>query len=261
MKIKIYGSGSDGNSIQIDDILIDAGITRKRMEEVGFNEDEVSALIITHRHADHMNESFVKKWITSGYTCILSEDAIEKLESKYRFERPLITLDNVHTHPFNGIIGSKWITTIPQKHYDLVNYAVYIKDHEKSALYATDLDTVIPTNMGKGLLHIPPVDYLLLEGNYDEHWLLEVITNAIEIIDPELDVISLTPDELDTWVRSNYQNIPDTMRATLFRAVQNRRHLSKQQARAYAAKHVKPNGVYYEIHRSKKFYERPNIWD
>lgn len=254
--IKIYGSGSDGNSVQVGSILIDAGLSTKKMAELGYDESTVGLLIITHHHADHCNEVFIRNWIQSGKPCVITDGVVGVLKKKGKLE-DIKYYPNVYYHPFVGTFGEYHVQTIPQKHHNIINYACIIRHGEESMLYATDLDTVEKTDVGDGLLHLPQFDVLMLEGNYDEHWLNEYITNAVEIVDPDVDAISMTPDEMDKWVRQNYRNMPSHMSSSLFRAVQNRRHLSKQQARAYAVAHLKPGGVYYEMHRSGQFYEKP----
>jgi len=62
MKISILGSGSNGNSIFIEEngskILIDAGFSCKKIEEklnsIGEELENIDALLITHEHADHI---------------------------------------------------------------------------------------------------------------------------------------------------------------------------------------------------------------
>ena len=85
--------------------------------------------------------------------------------------------------------------------------------------------------------------------------------SGVSLLDDGFDFETLTSDELNKWVRKNYPLIPRDMAGGLFRAVQNMRHLSKQQARAYVRDHLKPGGKYYEIHRSSMFYERPSDWE
>lgn len=107
-------------------------------------------------------------------------------------------------------------------------------------------------------LVIKTFDIIEMEGNYDENWLREYIDTTIQTFTNEkLDVSRLTPEELKSWVNLNYQILPKKIYQDLYRATQNMRHLSKQQARAYVLNHLKPNGFYYEVHRSSQYYEKP----
>ena len=62
MKIKVFSSGSDGNSTVViannKNILIDLGITRKQivenLETVGLGICDLDAILITHEHTDHI---------------------------------------------------------------------------------------------------------------------------------------------------------------------------------------------------------------
>ena len=102
-------------------------------------------------------------------------------------------------------------------------------------------------------------DVILLEGNYDEVYLREYIGKKLKEINADIDVEHFTDTELELFVKSHYSTLDKETKQILYRAVQNLRHLSKLQARAYARNHLKENGTYYEIHRSKKFYEKDTI--
>ena len=177
---------------------------------------------------------------------------------------------NVHLHDKGKVYhletdeASYTISLHPQKHHDIVNYGFVIEkrvnDETERLLYVTDLDTIEPTAVGPGLTSLGMFDIIVMEGNYDEIWLRDYITQTMDILDPTIDASTLTDKELDQYVRANYRKIPKEMSAGLFRAVQNMRHLSKQQARAYVKQHLNPGGQYYEVHRSSMFYERPLDW-
>lgn len=63
MKFCVIGSGSRGNMTYIETnktkVLLDAGISfpsaQKRVEEQNINLSEISAVIITHEHYDHVS--------------------------------------------------------------------------------------------------------------------------------------------------------------------------------------------------------------
>ena len=205
-----------------------------------------------------------------------------KKEDKFRISNIPVNLDlylakydNVHFHedhePFTYMHDgfSYFVELHPQKHHDIINYGITIRKHDKRdhglevmtppsrLLYCTDLDTVEPTDVGPGLTSLGMFDTILLEGNFDELWLREYIQNGVNYVNPDVDADTMTDEELNTFVRTHYRQMPKDVSAGLFRAVQNMRHLSKQQARAYVREHLKPSGSYYEIHRSSQFYEKP----
>lgn len=63
MKISILGSGSAGNStfVEIEDykLLVDTGFsckkTEEKLEKIGKKLSDISAILITHEHSDHIN--------------------------------------------------------------------------------------------------------------------------------------------------------------------------------------------------------------
>ena len=135
-----------------------------------------------------------------------------------------------------------------------------VEDNEQRLLYSTDLDSLEPSDKGEGLIHLGMFDTILLEGNYDETYLRSYIEYMISIAPEAENPGIMDNNELEQWVKRNYRMLPDEVARNAFRAIQNHRHLSKQQARAYAATHLKPGGSYYEIHRSSTFYEEPVGW-
>ncbi|MBC8526837.1 MAG: MBL fold metallo-hydrolase, partial [Candidatus Cloacimonetes bacterium] len=62
MKVRVLASGSKGNCILVSGqrsaLLVDAGLSLKRLKEILFNIDfpiqNIQALIISHEHSDHI---------------------------------------------------------------------------------------------------------------------------------------------------------------------------------------------------------------
>lgn len=257
---QILTTGSKGNAILIDNILIDAGLTTKKLKTlVSF--DDIEHVFVSHKHSDHFDKPLIRAFITNGTQVYLPEGVREKLEEEGKLDWR--EYDNVHAIPDNCEFecGDYHVTAVPQKHWDIVNYAYVLTKGDERYLYSTDLDTLEPSDLGEGLYGLGKFDIIFLEGNYDEEWLREYIVSGVSLLDDGFDFETLTSDELNKWVRKNYPLIPRDMAGSLFRAVQNMRHLSKQQARAYMRDHLKPGGKYYEIHRSSMFYERPSDWE
>lgn len=257
---QILTTGSKGNAILIDNILIDAGLTTKKLKTlVSF--DDIDHVFVSHKHSDHFDKPLIRAFITNGTQVYLPEGVREKLEEEGKLDWR--EYDNVHAIPDNCEFecGDYHVTAVPQKHWDIVNYAYVLTKGDERYLYSTDLDTLEPSDLGEGLYGLGKFDIIFLEGNYDEEWLREYIVSGVSLLDDGFDFETLTSDELNKWVRKNYPLIPRDMAGGLFRAVQNMRHLSKQQARAYVRDHLKPGGKYYEIHRSSMFYERPSDWE
>lgn len=257
---RILTTGSKGNAVLVENTLIDAGITKKKLMQLGVL-SQIETVFVSHRHADHCNLPLLRYLIKEGKQVCIPQGVIAKLNKEGKIN--VAEYDNIQEIEANSVIesGSLSVQCIAQKHYDIINYAFVITKEGQRLLYATDLDTLSASDLGDGLYHLAPFDLIFLEGNYDEEWLREYIIESISSIEEHFDFNQLTSDELDKWVRGNYNKIPKDMASSLIRAVQNMRHLSKQQARAYVKKYLKPGGKYYEIHRSSLFYERPSDWD
>lgn len=257
---QILTTGSKGNAVLIDNILIDAGLTKKKLEQLT-SFDDIKHVFISHKHSDHFNKPLVRAFIEAGKDAYLPEGVREKLDEEGKLDWR--DYDNVHAIPENCEFdcGEYHVTALAQKHWDIINYAYILTKGDERYLYSTDLDTLEPSDLGKGLYGLDKFDVIFLEGNYDEEWLREYIVSGVSLLDDGFNFDTLTSDELNKWVRKNYPLIPRDMAGGLFRAVQNMRHLSKQQARAYVKDHLKPDGKYYEIHRSSMFYERPSDWE
>lgn len=263
--VRILATGSSGNCVLVGgNILVDAGINFKHFSEFDIPLNEIACCIITHKHGDHMNKPFVRKLLANGIQVIMSEDSAAELvtEGKVNVEecvdKGLITFLHKDTvYCFGDTLS---MTAHPQKHHDIVNYALVFEDNGSRLLYSTDLDSLEPSDKGEGLMHLGMFDTILLEGNYDEPYLRSYIEYIISIAPEAEDPGEMDNTELELWVKKNYRLLPDEIARNAFRAIQNRRHLSKQQARAYAATHLKPGGSYYEIHRSGTFYEEPVGW-
>lgn len=280
--VRILSTGSKGNCVIIDkSIMCDAGLTKKKIQDLGYDLNCLEVLLISHKHADHTNLPFIRWAIKEGIEVHLPEDVVRMLVDEGRIEinqyidtnvfvhNPKITYDLTVPIDFNddGEITEDEnvkISMHPQKHHDIINYAFVISkmvdDKEERLLYSTDLDTIEPTDVGPGLVALGTFDIIILEGNFDEIWLRDYINIAIGSIDPDMDASQLTDKDLDHWVRENYRQLPKQISAGLFRAVQNMRHLSKQQARLFVGTHLRKGGQYYEVHRSSMFYERPSEW-
>lgn len=265
ISVRILATGSSGNCVLIGGhILVDAGITFKHFNEFDIPLESISCCIITHKHGDHMNKPFVRKLLTSGIPVIMSEDSAADLQMEGKLDVEKYVEDKMISFLRAGEdykFGTNLIMTAhPQKHHDIINYALVFTDPNQRLLYSTDLDSLEPSDTGEGLMHLGMFDTILLEGNYDEPYLRSYIEYMISIAPEAENPGIMDNNELELWVKRNYRKLPDDVARNAFRAIQNHRHLSKQQARAYAATHLKPNGSYYEIHRSSTFYEEPIGW-
>lgn len=265
--INVIATGSSGNCLVVNnEIMIDCGIPKKKIIKSNYNLDNLKLLLVTHKHGDHANLPFIRWCLNHNKRVYLPQAVVSMLKNEGKINihdvAHLITF-NETLKPYHLVIdGLRYdISLHPTDHYDLTNFAFEIdRSDGRNLLYATDLRTVDKTDRAPGLADLGKFDTLILEGNYDEVWLRYYINQTLHGLDPEWETERLSDDRLNKWIRANRHKIPHKFSSDLFRAVQNMRHLSKQQARLYARKHLKKNGQYFEVHRSSMFYEAPNNW-
>ncbi len=163
------GSGSNGNStlVRVADtlILIDAGfsarIISQRLFDAGVDPEQISAILVSHEHSDHVKgiavlarKYHIPVWLTRGSFSRLKDQNIPKVEF-------------IHPHG-SFCIGDAKITPFPIPHDAAEPCQYIISDGVKRFAIATDMGCVTP------YVHqqLSGVDALLLEANYD-HTMLQ----------------------------------------------------------------------------------------
>jgi len=174
MRMMSIASGSSGNCIYIGSdnthILIDAGITRKRIDEglksIGLTIKDISGIFVTHEHSDHIQ----------GLGVISRKDGIPVYSSSGTIAGVLESksLGNVDRDIFSSIsvdetfaIGDLSVKPFRVSHdsNDPVAYTVSLGDGDnlKKAAVCTDLgyyNEYIVDNLRKS-------DIMLVEANHD----------------------------------------------------------------------------------------------
>lgn len=170
MRMMSIASGSSGNCIYVGSehthLLIDAGISRKRVQEglaqIGLTGDDITAVLVTHEHVDHIGGLgvFLRKYPVPVYT---AEETIRQICAYKK-------IGKLPENCFHSIkagecfeIGDIRIESLPISH-DAANPLAYRMDCEvSSAAVVTDLgyydDYLID--------HLQGVNALLLEANHD----------------------------------------------------------------------------------------------
>lgn len=192
MKIKVFSSGSDGNSTVVvannKNILIDLGITRKQivenLETIGLDICDLDAILITHEHTDHikalptmLKEIGVPIYISRGtlssiydvYKASGKTKLVELIDKRYN-EGSLIILpheDNSFLYKsFN--IGGVNIDVLPAFHDASEPIGFVIHEEEKKLVYLTDTgyvhETIWPV--------ISNAEAYILESNHDPEILM-----------------------------------------------------------------------------------------
>ena len=131
MEYHVLASGSKGNSIFIYDqgngLLIDCGISKRqlytKLNQLGFNENDICHVLLTHDHIDHNKniDIFDQSIVYCGKGCIPGIDESHELENYQN-----IQLDHYI------------ITPLPLSHDATSPLGFVIKGKDETILYMTD---------------------------------------------------------------------------------------------------------------------------
>lgn len=170
MSISVYslGSGSKGNCFVLSDgktnIMIDAGLsvraTVKKLAEIGLRIQDVSGILLTHEHSDHI-KSLVA---LSTYLPIYShEDTLEAVSC----------LDGIRCASLNPTsgrfdLGNFEVTPFKVSHDAVHPYGFALYNGAEKISYLTDTGYV-----GKGVMKvIQGSDVVVIESNHDRELLM-----------------------------------------------------------------------------------------
>lgn len=173
MQFTVLGSGSSGNAALVEQnetcILLDCGFSLKeltrRMSLVSRTPDQISAIIITHEHRDHIGglPVFLRKYpvpvyMTTGTGHFLSHPSVGRLDSQWiRMIRAYESLR----------IGEIEVQPYPVPH-DAREPAQFIFSHHGRRLaFLTDCGQVTPYI--RDIISTP--DALVIECNHDDKML------------------------------------------------------------------------------------------
>lgn len=147
----VVASGSKGNCVVIENIMIDAGVPYKDIKEFLYN---IDYLLYTHCHGDHFRESTFKRIREEFPNIVIAGNKTLMEVANTDFD--IIIKDN---EPFE--IGDYTVTPFPGIHdVEVHGFEWYVGDTH--IVYMTDSNTTefIPTD--------DKYDYLFLESNHDE---------------------------------------------------------------------------------------------
>ena len=163
--VTVLASGSNGNCIAVhadgNTVLIDCGVSlrmlRARMAETGIPEASVRAILVTHRHDDHI-KGVDKAAARFGVPVFTHYEAAQKMEEV--FKKPVTTtiLDVGAEFPLSGFM----VTSFPVEHDAETVGFVLTKESSKVG---------IATDMGRATqaveFNLRDSSTLVLESNYD----------------------------------------------------------------------------------------------
>ena len=155
MKFNILNSGSDGNGVIIEDIiLIDCGISFKKLEDYY---KKIKIVLLTHKHQDHFNKITIKKLAyerpTLRFACC--EWLVDELVKCGVEKKKIDVLKIGKNYNYNAFIVEpiKLYHDVPQCGYKL-------KIGTNRLIYATDTSKI-------DHIEAKNYDYYFIEGNYE----------------------------------------------------------------------------------------------
>ncbi len=160
MEFHVLASGSKGNATFIYEngcgILIDCGISRKqllfRLKNLGFNEDDIHYVFLTHDHYDHNKNIH-----------IFDKDIV------FSAKKNIENLDEYHTLiPYeHRQFGQFDVLTLKTSH-DASDPIGFVFTTQETLLYMTDTGYVSQKNRK----YIKNLDYYIIESNHDIEMLM-----------------------------------------------------------------------------------------
>lgn len=169
MRVKVLSSGSKGNSSLVDcgntKLLIDIGISFLKLKNLlqgnNINVDQISGLLISHNHSDHIKglASLVKK---TNITVYIPEEMYEGL-SEY------IPIDRCNFIGDSFTINDVKIELIHTSHDAPYSVGFIIEQNKKSLVHVTDTGYI----NRKFLKKMEDKNIYVIESNHDEKLLMD----------------------------------------------------------------------------------------
>jgi phosphoribosyl 1,2-cyclic phosphodiesterase len=166
-------SGSSGNAILVSTantyVLVDAGMNCKKIVEalnmVRINPFDLTAILITHDHSDHISglDVFTRKFSIPIYATRPTWKGIHSAEKKPH----LPSLDNEIVPEETVTIGDFEVTAFDTPHDTSGSCGYCFSSGSKRAAIATDIGYMTPLIFE----HLSGCDGILLEANYDKDML------------------------------------------------------------------------------------------
>lgn len=161
MEILVLASGSSGNAVLVRGpsgaVLVDAGISnqalRRRLAVFGIGIEDVTAIVITHEHQDHvrgldvlLRKTVIPVWMSRGTADVLGR-----------------TDANVLGNGALPKLGGLEVSAVRTSHDAADPIAVVLSDGQRRVGVCTDTGVVSPLLRAR----LQELDLLLLEANHD----------------------------------------------------------------------------------------------
>lgn len=160
---EIVSSGSVGNCVRIENLLVDCGIKVGDFKKLPFLKS-IKNVIITHVHSDHVKRGTLSKLKSKTIYC--NQEVYDKFKDTLVSCKKVIVVD----YDKHYKIGNYIVKFYKLKHsVDVLGFSIVSKDF--TLLYATDFyDTADLPQDSK-------FDYILLEANYCENKITQIYNN------------------------------------------------------------------------------------
>ncbi len=170
MRMCPIASGSSGNSIYVGSdrthILVDAGISKKRIEEglktVGLKGGDIDAILITHEHSDHIQGLgvFVRSYPVPIYGTAATLRQIQRMNFLGHIPPELFTEISAEEE---FVLGDISVSSMHVSHDAADPVAYSFSCGGRKMAVATDMGEYTDYTIE----HLKEVDTLLIEANHD----------------------------------------------------------------------------------------------
>jgi phosphoribosyl 1,2-cyclic phosphodiesterase len=172
MRVCLLASGSGGNSIYIQNgsssVLIDAGLTGKRIEErlqgIGVDPSTLQGIVVSHEHSDHIKgvgilarRYHLPVWLTEG--------TLNASKKTFRGTEQIHVMDNDEDFSIGDLAFQAF--QLPHDAADPVNFVV--TDGNAQVAIATDMGVMTQLVYQR----LREVDFVVIESNYDLKMLMD----------------------------------------------------------------------------------------
>ena len=154
MNHKIISTGSKGNCVIINDVMVDCGVPFSKIKNDLYT---IKYLLFTHIHTDHMNVKTIQQ-VAENFPRILMIGNYE-VHDAYNC--------NIIANAGFEVVTNDYTFTPFECIHDVVCYGYTWNFEGNEIIYATDTSTLENAPEGK-------YDFLFLESNHDEYKLEQV---------------------------------------------------------------------------------------
>ena len=144
MHYEIISTGSKGNSVIINDIMVDCGVAFKRLKEYLY---DIKYLLLTHIHSDHIKPTTLKRIKKFPHIKVIGNYEIAQLYD----------VDHIINAGFPMDVDNYTFEAFECVH-DVVTYGYTWSFNNNEIIYATDTNSLENAPIKK-------YDYLFLESN------------------------------------------------------------------------------------------------